>query len=618
MYCSNCGKQISPNSNFCQYCGLSNNQNQVQINTYQKKNGLNVNHILIGAIVLIICFCIIGGFFYINKNNAGKTIMIYMVGTDLETTAGLASRDLKDLDYQKTHANNINVLIMAGGTKTWKNDYIDSTETSIYELTQSGFVKVNQRQKDNMGDAKNLTYFLNYSYENYKTQKYDLVFWNHGGAVDGSEYDELSGNMITGNDNLKLPEMKTALEESYFNKNNKLEVVSFRTCLNATLEVANIYKDYADYLIASEEVTVGSTIDSALRYINNIQSTDNGINIGKKQIETYKETVTNFCNHDSGQNIAENYCLDITYSLIDLSKIDELNNSLNNLSQDLNSSLKNNYNEISRIRSNLNQYAASEPSYDMIDLYDFADNYSSFSTNSEKVKENINSAVIYNFSNNNYSHGLSIYHPYNSNIFMNTYDKITPSNNYLNYLNNFINLKNNNKSNYVSSFNNKEAIVKETKKETADFEIELTTEEKEKFAKAQYSVFVDTKDGYHKLLYVGKSVKLEGNKLKANVQGKLLRFSDIEYDDDNCWITLVEKEVTDDYVDVVTFPILNRGLNYVNANVTIRIDDKHPNGYITSTIINGNNKNNKSDFSLFSNIGSSIKDYTYIDRKSVV
>ena len=250
----------------------------------------------------------------------------------------------------------------------------------------------------------------------------------------------------------------------------------------------------------------------------------------------------------------------------------------------------------------------------MIDLYEFIDKNKEYSNNADEVIKSINSTIITNFSNNNYSHGLSIYNPYNNTLFLDGYEKISEADNYNKYINNFVNMKRNIKAGKLNSISNKEGILKETNKDKADFELELTDEEKKNFAKATYTVFVDTKDGYYKRLYTGKTVKLEGNKIKATVQGKMLRFSDIEYDDDNCWINMVEKEVTDDYVEVLTFPILHKGFDYTNSTVTIRIDDKHPNGYIVSTVIN--NKSKSSSMALFSEIGSNISDYTYITYAS--
>ena len=99
-------------------------------------------------ILMIILFCSIETVKHFSKSS--RTIMIYLVGTDLETKGGLASRDLQDLKYEKIKNNNVNVVLIAGGTKTWKNNYIDSTSTSIYELKETGFVKVDNRKITNI------------------------------------------------------------------------------------------------------------------------------------------------------------------------------------------------------------------------------------------------------------------------------------------------------------------------------------------------------------------------------------------------------------------------------------------------------------------------------------
>ena len=120
-----------------------------------------------------------------------------------------------------------------------------------------------------MGDASTLTGFLDYGYQNYASKKYDLIFWNHGGAIDGSEYDDLFGK-----DTLKGNELDNALSKSYFSKDNKLELVIFRTCLNGSIEIASIFKNYADYMVASEEVTMGYNWGSLFPTLNTVSKED--------------------------------------------------------------------------------------------------------------------------------------------------------------------------------------------------------------------------------------------------------------------------------------------------------------------------------------------------------
>lgn len=599
---------LKPDTNNNHNVGSKNGVNSKPLTT-SKSNRININKVLVALIILVVVIVGVISFSSTRSFNKSRTIMIYMVGANLESDSGLATRDLQDLDYQKISSNNINVVMMAGGTPAWKNNYVDVNETSIYELGEGGFSKIDSRVINNMGSSDNLSYFLNYVYNNYKTNKYDLIFWNHGGAVDGSEYDEIV------NDNLKLYEMRNAFDNSPFTGKNKLEVISFRTCLNGTIEVANVYKDYAEYLVASEEITIGSPAASALKFINEVTPKDNAISYSEKIINAYKNVVSESCNQSEYSDVGDNYCVNSTYSIVDLSKIEKLTKKFDEFSYDINGKVSSDYSNMAKLRANIGQYAVdSQPEFDMIDLYDFVEKYKSYSNKANSVQKLIEDAVIYNWTNNNYSHGLSIYFPYNSNAFLNDYSGISASKNYSNFVSSFYNMKTGQKISSYSSFSSTKGVVKDVKKDKADFELELTDEQVENFAKANYYVFVDTKDGYYQILYAGKTVTLDGNTLKAKVQGKQLRFSDIEYEDESIWLTLIENEVTDEYVELTTTASLHNDVwSTVIANVIIRIDEDHPNGYITSINSNNEGKADSRGFSVFSKTGLKLSDYIFME-----
>ena len=620
MYCGKCGKSI--NSSFCPYCGAKNeyfkpNNNPVPNSsvvpkTTQKKQ---VNIILVLVLVIIVFLVILISIFgyTIYKNNRSRTVMIYMVGSNLESDAGLATNDLNYIDYNKTNSNKVKVVLMAGGTKSWKNNYIDVSETSIYELKENGFVKVNKRNMQNMGSKDNLSYFLDYVHDNYKSNKYDFIYWNHGGAVDGSEYDDFS------NDHLELIEMASSFENSKF-RSKKLEVLGFRTCLNSTIEVANIYKKYANYLVASEEVTIGSSFDSALRFINEIKPSDEGFDFGKKQVRNYQESVAAYCNYANGGNSPNNYCVNSTYAIIDLSRINKLNSELDKFSNDLNKNLSGKYSDMIKTRANLNQYCEDDPLYDMIDLYDFADKFSIFSKNSNNLKNAIKNAVVYNWSNNDYSHGLSIYFPYNGNYFINKYNGFKPSNNYNLFINNFYNYK---KGGGTSSFNSvtlNNVNVSNVEKDNADIEVELTDEQAKNVSKANYYIIVDTKDGYYQIVFTGKDYILDGNKLKANVKGKMLRISDSEYEDLSTWVPAIEKKSTKDYTDVEVIVVPdNPGFSekLFSAYLDVRIEKNNKEGKIKGFYQYEDNDNTETkSFAKSAPIGIKLSDYLFIETVS--
>ena len=126
--------------------------------------------IIITSIVLLLFGVVASAIVLINSNHS-RTVMIYMVGSDLESgnPYGLASIDLKSIDYNKIKNNNVNVVMIAGGAKKWNNTYISSNETSIFELKENGFQKVKQQEVKNMGKDQTLSEFLSFVHQNYKT-----------------------------------------------------------------------------------------------------------------------------------------------------------------------------------------------------------------------------------------------------------------------------------------------------------------------------------------------------------------------------------------------------------------------------------------------------------------
>ena len=78
-----------------------------------------------------------------------RTIMLYVVGSDLESEKGIASADINSIDY-KNLSKDVNVVMMLGGTEKWTLSYVDPEETSIYELNNSGMNKVDKQVLKNM------------------------------------------------------------------------------------------------------------------------------------------------------------------------------------------------------------------------------------------------------------------------------------------------------------------------------------------------------------------------------------------------------------------------------------------------------------------------------------
>lgn len=265
--------------------------------------------------------------------------------------------------------------------------------------------------------------------------------------------------------------MNESLKNSPFN-NKKLELVIFRTCLNATIEIDAIFSKYAKYLVASEEETLGSSYSSVLNFINEIDSKDTSKVVGRKFIEAYKRQISDIKSYTFE---TENDTIYSTYSLVNLSNIDKLNQSINEFFNDID--LTTDFNKISRVRANLYQYAKEEPSYDMVDLYNLVYNLKDLSpSKADKVLKNLDDTIIYNYATDSNSRGISIYFPYNGtnlikNRFISVYNDIIGFNDYKNFITKFYNAQSGDYKKYTYTSNLVNSKESSNKNTYADFEL---------------------------------------------------------------------------------------------------------------------------------------------------
>lgn len=570
MYCSKCGYN-NPNGNkFCTNCGekLNNSTNNKKV-------------VILILLFVILVMLLISSILIIKSNDTksvSRSIMIYMDGSNLESDNKIATSDLNGIIPSEVDLQNVKVYLYTGGTKKWFN-FVSSEENAIYKLTKNGFKKEKIYSKKNMGDPDTLNEFLTYVYKNSKTDKYDLVLYDHGGATDGAIYDDFT------DDNLSLTDFKKALELSPFNKRNKLETVLFRTCLNATIEVANSFKDYADYMVASEEVTNGSSNSSVLNYINDITKDDTAITYSKKFINAYDNQMKEIDPFGFSTNSM--------YSIINLNIVDKFNEAFDEYIGGVD--LKNNYNDIVRLRSDLFQFATSadDNDYDTVDLYNLIVGLEPYTKiNSKKVKQLYTKLISYNWSSMDDAKGISIYFPYNGSenaqkVLMNVYGDLTYSNNYKKLITSF---KNMHESGYVTSFsaklfNNNTTINKN------EFSLELTNDQANDYASSIYMIFKKEKDEKFTLIYSSDNTKLKDNILKTNISDNLLRVKIEDEDNEYFYIPLVERK-KDNKKQISFGGVLQNytnGVDLKSARWYVGYDKKDK-PYISNVIIKDNSK----------------------------
>ncbi len=275
------------------------------------------------------------------------TVLFYFCGSDLESKYSYASTNLEEIgktyylanfmaDYVRSDGasvdsgmlekkGKVNVLIETGGSKEWHGEEagldIDpkalqrwSYDTiSDEKYTEDGFSfgynLLETVPLASMADPETLADFIRWGVETRPAKKYALVLWDHGdGARSGLFIDELFDNDI-----MYLYELKQALEDG----GAHFDTIIIDACLMANLETAWNLKDYADWMVASEEnvpgegTAVGDWMQQLLAYAE-----CDGEFLSRMVCDT---TAVKYANHASTANKAN-----LTWSVIDLSKIDAL------------------------------------------------------------------------------------------------------------------------------------------------------------------------------------------------------------------------------------------------------------------------------------------------------
>lgn len=448
---------------------------------------LSVFVVLLGVVAIILAF----------GKDTSRTIMIYMSGNNLETDSYSATAELRGLDPSKIDLNKYHIIVYTGGTKKWHN-FVDSNENAIYELRDTGFVKVATYEKSNMGDAENLSTFLKYGYENYPAANYDLMLWDHGAGSLGSIEDEFT------RDQLSLSEFIEAFNNSPFNGKNKLQNIVFETCLNGTLEMATVLSPYANYLVASEEVTLGDNVESELVFLNKLGEIKDSYNFGVSYVNGYFEKLDRM-----------NYIFDNTseYGVINLNAIPELNNKLASLYEEIN--LSQNYSQVARARANSYQFAVNTSdtyAYDTVDLYEFVKGLETVSPAKAKEIEDYikNKVVLYYVARTDHANGLSTYIPFNSknsivSMHFMGFKNTNLNEKYLKFIEDFHEMKNSTISSYRFKLDENEVVSSDNK----EFKIKLTEDQINNYATSKYIIFEKTSDGLYMPIYVSTDVTLD-------------------------------------------------------------------------------------------------------------
>ena len=317
------------------------------------------------------------------------TILIYMIGSDLESDGGCATQDLYEI-CDADLGSGVNVIVQTGGAYYWQNPQISGDSVQRFAV-QDGELSL---KKDvglvSMVEPETVRDFLVWGTQNYPADRYGLIFWNHGGGtILGFGADEHFPD-----DMLSLDEIADALDGADVH----MEFVGFDACLMGTIETAYMLEPYADYMIASEETEPGTGwyYTDWLTAFGRNPSMDME-RLGKQIIDDFVDGPDSF------------FWDDTTLALVDLSQIPALYSTLCTYMAESRECLSQNaYRQIMYARSDAKSYGEGE--YEQIDIADYVEEAGI--DGGDAVKKALDKAVVYFNSSISHSSGLAMYYPY--------------------------------------------------------------------------------------------------------------------------------------------------------------------------------------------------------------
>ena len=513
-------------------------------------------------------------------SSGSKTVMIYMVGSDLESDHLAASTDIDEMLDSGFDESAMNVLLYTGGCRDWHNSSIPENANTIFKIENGNLKELTSKDASNMGDPANLTEFLNYGYSNYPAEQYDLILWNHGGgAFFGYGYDE------TTSDSLTLDELQQAFTDSPFHDENKLNLIGFDACLMANIETAHALSSYANYMVASQEPEPGCGWHYS--FLDDIDTIQDGTQIGQAIVDSYIQETTDYMN-----SFPFSYT-PVCLSVLDLSQVGACETALNDLFAVVNDNFdESTYARYSAIRTSAKEIAASysytEGSYDVVDLTDYTMRMQSLHpAESTALSNALGSLIVYSSANEKRINGVSIYHPYYTKEYVSSlipmYTTFDFADNYTSYISRFAGMLTDTDA-FTVTWNPEELVP--VMNEDSTFSVDLNSEQS---AALQNAYFVIAKkdheqDGMYDLVALSSAVSDDGTgKMTADFDGQITYMQN-DTTKENYELMYTVQEKTDTYTRYLLSSILYNddieGDDSMYAYFVLEVSDEHPEGQI--------------------------------------
>ncbi|MBQ3392920.1 MAG: hypothetical protein IJG52_05900 [Lachnospiraceae bacterium] len=194
-------------------------------------------------------------YFYPDHSGDEKVVVMdYVISTDLESRAGMASVNIAQIKDATAAGGDMTFVMQVGGGKRIYTAGMEDGTCGRYTVQDGKIEKVMELPSDTcMSEGAVLADFIKWTKDNYPADRYMLVFWDHGGGLGGGYgVDELNKRQ-DGSDIMPSSELVQAVKDA----DVKFDLIGFDTCLMQDVDLACSLEPYADYFLASEESESG-------------------------------------------------------------------------------------------------------------------------------------------------------------------------------------------------------------------------------------------------------------------------------------------------------------------------------------------------------------------------
>ena len=252
---------------------------------------------------------------YLASNSPFIPVKLWTFAVYMDADNSLGGYDESNLEQMEGigSTEDVNVVV---------EDDSDISTTERYYVSQNNLIPLSELGELDMSRVSTLEDFGRWVKSEFPADHYFIVIWDHGLGFESiyaySPTRDLLQDKTNGDDIMSVPDFALALKNISSELGKKIDIVGIDACLMNMLEVAYEIRNTSNFLVGSEgsEPAEGWPYYNVLEYLVS-HPTDSPKTISSKVVELYTDAY-----RDSYET---------TQSAIDLSKVENLASSLNNL-----------------------------------------------------------------------------------------------------------------------------------------------------------------------------------------------------------------------------------------------------------------------------------------------